>query len=71
MVAFLSKQIKISGRKAVLMGDVNARNKKWDKAINNRGNPLLSRAIKYGWQITVPSELMGTSENRLRCIVRQ
>lgn len=47
----------------MLLGNLNAQHKKWGNVTNNRGNVLLSWAMKYGWQITVPAERTCTSDN--------
>lgn len=37
--------------KAILMGDLNARNRKWDKITNRRGTKILEWARSRGWEI--------------------
>lgn len=47
---------RISGDKAVIMGDMNSRHTEWNTATNPRGKRLKSWASKHGWHVKAANE---------------
>lgn len=52
----LSRIHKISGERAVVMGDMNARHTAWDKVCNPRGRRIARWARKNAWRVIGPDE---------------
>lgn len=51
----LSKIDRLSRGQAIIIGDLNARNRRWDTRTNARGTRLVKWAAKHNWTIRPPS----------------